>query len=175
MILSRPRPFFFFPSQNNIEDRSVWCISASTTRGKTFQLSCVLFVCHTNGFCKIPFHVYNTLFSIKLKGFSCLATQYTSLRLWVSVSLPIKQGCSMGLLILKSGDSYPLGRCLLCSQLCRKCNIALLLLRASYQIQTQTGTVWLSCSCDLFTPLRRKTRWYLSCGSSQLASNTFQV
>lgn len=110
----------------------------------------------TNGFYRILFHIYNTPLSIKLNGFPCFATQSTSLRLWLSVSLPIKQGGWMCPPVLKSGDSYPSACCILHSQLCRKQNTAHLLLRASYQIQTQTDTVWLSCSCDLLTPFRRK-------------------
>lgn len=61
----------------------------------------------------------------------------------------------MGLPVLKSGDSYPHVHCLLQGQLCSKWNTAHLL-RASYQIQTQTDTVWLSCSRDLFTPFWKK-------------------
>lgn len=115
----------------------------------------------------------NIPLSIKLNGFPCLATQYTSLRLWVSVSLPAKQWGWIGLTILKSCDSYPLGCRLLHSQPCSKWNTAHLLLRTSYQIQTQTDTVWLSCSCDLFTPLRRKRQviselWQQPAGSQHI-------
>lgn len=79
----------------------------------------------------------------------------------------------MGLPILKSGDSYPLSHCILHSQLCSKWNTAQLLLRASYQIQTQTDIVWLSCSCDLFTLLRRKHQvisepWQQPAGSQHI-------
>lgn len=65
----------------------------------------ILVVCCTNGVYKIFFCIYNTPLSIKLNGFPCLATQYTSLTFWVSVCLPIKQGGSMGLPVLKAGDS----------------------------------------------------------------------
>lgn len=108
----------------------------------------------TNKFYKILFYIYNTPLRIKLNGFPFYdpVFQFKALSLRFST----KQRSWMGLPILKSGDSYPLGCCLLCSQLCRKWNTAHLLLRASYQIQTQTDTVWLSCSCDLLTLFRRK-------------------
>lgn len=78
----------------------------------------------------------------------------------------------MGFPVLKSGDSYPLVHCLLCSQLCRKWNTAYLL-RTSYQIQTQTDRVWLSWSCDLFTPFRKKHQviselWQQPAGSQHI-------
>lgn len=79
----------------------------------------------------------------------------------------------MGLPVLESCDSYPLGCRLLYSQPCSKWNTARLLLRASYQIQTQTDAVWLSRSCDLFTLLRRKRQviselWQQSAGSQHI-------
>lgn len=102
-----------------------WKLSAYTLLSWAISFSakgiCVLHLClpqgggrlsahilvsgRTNGVHKIFFCVYNTPLSIKLNGFPCLATQYTSLTCWVSVSLPIKQGGSMGLPVLKAGDS----------------------------------------------------------------------
>lgn len=76
----------------------------------------------------------------KLNGFPCLASQCTSLRLWVSVCLLEKQWGWMGLLLLKFRDSYPLGCHLLHSQPCSKRN-TVHLLRVSYQIQTQTDSL----------------------------------
>jgi hypothetical protein len=74
-----------------------------------------------------------------------------------------------GLSHLESGDSYHLFR----SQLWGKWNITQLLLWASYQIQTQTDTVWLSCSRDLFTQFRRKCQviselWQQPAGSQHI-------
>lgn len=79
----------------------------------------------------------------------------------------------MDLPVLQSGDSYPLGWCLLHSQLCRKWNTAHLLPSASYQIQTQTDTVWLGCPRDLFTQFRRKHQviselWQQPAGSQHI-------
>lgn len=127
-------------------------ISVCTTRGRTFQFSYLLVVVQI-GSIKY-FHIYNTPLCIKLNGFPFYDPVFQFKAL--SLSFSTKQKGWMGLPALKSGNSYPLGCCLLCSQLCRKWNTAHLLLRESYQIQTQTDTVWLSCSCDSLTLFRRK-------------------
>lgn len=89
-----------------------------------------------------------------------------------SPDLPVKREIGWAFPILKSDDSYHPSH----SQQGRKWNTAQLLLGASYQIQTQTGTVWLRCACDLSTYFTRKLQvtselWRRPAGS-QHASGT---